>query len=123
MRSDSGKHRGTKNGLTISPSGGVMKIGMVGLGRMGANMVRRLMRNGHECVVFNRSPGSVNELVKENAIGSASLGELVNKLEKPRTVWLMVPAAAVDKTIADLRGYLENGDIVVDGGNSYYIDD
>jgi 6-phosphogluconate dehydrogenase len=100
-----------------------MKIGMVGLGRMGANMVRRLIRNGQECVVFNRSPGPVNELVKENAIGSASLRELVNKLEKPRTVWLMVPAAAVDKTIAELVGCLESGDVVVDGGNSYYIDD
>jgi 6-phosphogluconate dehydrogenase len=96
---------------------------MVGLGRMGANMVRRLMRNGHECVVFNRSPEPVRELVKENAIGASSLRDLVEKLEKPRTVWLMVPAAAVDKTIADLVGYLENGDIVVDGGNSYYIDD
>jgi 6-phosphogluconate dehydrogenase len=100
-----------------------MKIGMVGLGRMGANMVRRLIRNGHECVVFNRSPAPVNELVKENAIGSTSLRELVNKLEKPRAVWLMVPAAAVDQTIADLAGYLDSGDIVIDGGNSYYIDD
>jgi 6-phosphogluconate dehydrogenase len=100
-----------------------MQLGMVGLGRMGANMVRRLIRKGHECVVFNRSPGPVNELVKENAIGAASLRDLVDKLKKPRTVWLMVPAAAVDKTIEDLVPYLEPGDILVDGGNSYYIDD
>jgi 6-phosphogluconate dehydrogenase len=100
-----------------------MQLGMVGLGRMGANMVRRLIRNGHECVVFNRSPGPVTELVKENAIGATSLRDLIDKLKKPRIVWLMVPAAAVDKTIADLVAYLESGDILVDGGNSYYIDD
>jgi 6-phosphogluconate dehydrogenase len=90
---------------------------------MGANMVRRLMKKGHECVVFNRSPGPVNELVKENAVGATSLRDMVSKLEKPRTVWLMVPAAAVDTTIADLVPHLERGDIVIDGGNSYYIDD
>jgi 6-phosphogluconate dehydrogenase len=90
---------------------------------MGANMVRRLMKKGHKCVVFNRSPGAVNELVKENAVGATSLRDLVAKLEKPRTVWLMVPAAAVDTTIADLVPHLERGDILVDGGNSYYIDD
>jgi 6-phosphogluconate dehydrogenase len=100
-----------------------MKIGMVGLGRMGANMVRRLISNGHECVVFNRSPESVRQLVKENAIGSASLQELVQKLEQPRTVWLMVPAAAVDATIENILSYLDTGDILIDGGNSYYIDD
>src|SRR5215468_5700153 len=100
-----------------------MQVGMVGLGRMGANMVRRLIRNGHECVVFNRSPAPVAELVKENAIGSTSLRDLIGKLKKPRIVWLMVPAAGVDKTIADLVAYLEAGDILVDGGNSYYIDD
>src|SRR5215471_1362404 len=100
-----------------------MKLGMVGLGRMGANMVRRLMRNGHGCVVFDRSPASVSELVKENATGSASLRDLVSKLDKPRTVWLMVPAAAVDTTVAELAGYLDVNDILIDGGNSYYIDD
>jgi 6-phosphogluconate dehydrogenase len=100
-----------------------MKIGMVGLGRMGANMVRRLISNGHECVVFNRSPESVRQLVKENAIGSASLQELVQKLEQPRIVWLMVPAAAVDATIENILSYLDAGDILIDGGNSYYIDD
>jgi 6-phosphogluconate dehydrogenase len=100
-----------------------MKIGMVGLGRMGANMVRRLISNGHECVVFNRSPEPVRQLVKENAIGSSSLHELVQKLEQPRTVWLMVPAAAVDATIENILSYLHAGDILIDGGNSYYIDD
>jgi 6-phosphogluconate dehydrogenase len=100
-----------------------MQIGMVGLGRMGANMVRRLIRKGHECVVFDTSSNTVNELAKENAIGAASLADLAKKLAKPRAVWLMVPAAVVDKTIASLLPYLEAGDIVIDGGNSYYIDD
>jgi 6-phosphogluconate dehydrogenase len=100
-----------------------MQLGMVGLGRMGANMVRRLVRKGHTCVVFDMSPKAVGELVQEKAVGSASLAELVKKLEKPRAVWLMVPAAAVDKTIADLVPHLEAGDILIDGGNSYYVDD
>src|SRR5256885_4969860 len=100
-----------------------MQLGMVGLGRMGANMVRRLIKRGHDCVVFNRSPKAVSDLVKENAVGASSLSDLINKLEKPRAVWLMVPAAAVDKTITDLVTYLDAGDILVDGGNSYYIDD
>jgi 6-phosphogluconate dehydrogenase len=100
-----------------------MQLGMVGLGRMGANMVRRLMKKGHECVVFNRSPGAVNELVKENAVGATSLHDLAAKLKTPRTVWLMVPAAAVDHTIGELVPSLERGDILIDGGNSYYIDD
>ena len=100
-----------------------MQLGMIGLGRMGANMVRRLLKGGHRCVVFNRSPKAVNELVQEKAVGSASLHDLVTKLEKPRAVWLMVPAAAVDKTIADLQPHLEAGDILIDGGNSYYVDD
>jgi 6-phosphogluconate dehydrogenase len=104
--------------------GGIrMQLGMVGLGRMGANMVRRLMKGGTDCVVFNRSPKAVTDLVKENAVGAASLSELVLKLEKPRAVWLMVPAAAVDETIANIVTYLEAGDILIDGGNSYYIDD
>jgi 6-phosphogluconate dehydrogenase len=100
-----------------------MQLGMIGLGRMGANMVRRLIRNGHSGVVFDRSPAAVNELVKDKAEGSASLVEFVKKLAKPRAIWLMVPAAVVDKTIADLQPHLEAGDIVIDGGNSYYIDD
>jgi len=100
-----------------------MQIGMIGLGRMGANMVRRLIRKGHSCVVFNRSPQPVQELVKEKAIGATSLADVVKKLEKPRAIWLMVPAAVVDDTIADLSPHLEAGDILIDGGNSYYIDD
>src|SRR6201988_3694491 len=100
-----------------------MQIGMIGLGRMGANMVRRLIRKGHSCVVFNRTPQAVNELVKEKAIGATSLADVAKKLEKPRAIWLMVPAAVVDDTIADLSPHLEAGDILIDGGNSYYVDD
>src|SRR5271155_3861772 len=100
-----------------------MQLGMVGLGRMGANMVRRLIKQGHECVVFDMSPKAVEELVSEKAVGSSSLTDLVKKLEKPRAVWLMVPAAVVDQTIADLAPALEAGDVLIDGGNSYYIDD
>src|SRR5216684_2785353 len=100
-----------------------MQIGMIGLGRMGANMVRRLIRKGHSCVVFNRSPHAVNELVKEKAIGATSLADVVKKLERPRAIWLMMPAAVVDDTIADLSPHLEAGDILIDGGNSYYVDD
>jgi len=100
-----------------------MQLGMIGLGRMGANMARRLIRGGQQCVVFNRSPEPVRELVKEKAIGATSLADLVTKLDKPRAVWLMVPAAAVDKTIADLLPHLEREDILIDGGNSYYVDD
>jgi len=100
-----------------------MQLAMVGLGRMGANMARRLIKKGHDCVVFDLSPKMVGELVKEKAIGSASLADLVKKLKKPRAVWLMVPAAAVDKTIADLVPFLEAGDTLIDGGNSYYVDD
>jgi 6-phosphogluconate dehydrogenase len=100
-----------------------MQLGMVGLGRMGANMVRRLIKKGHSCVVFDRSPQAVGELVKENAVGADSLIDLVKKLAKPRAVWLMVPAAVVDHTISDLVPHLEAGDILVDGGNSYYVDD
>jgi len=100
-----------------------MQIGMIGLGRMGANMVRRLLKGGHQGVVFDRSPKAVTELTAEKAVGSASLADLVKKLEKPRAVWLMVPAAVVDKTIADLLPHLEAEDILIDGGNSYYVDD
>jgi len=100
-----------------------MQLGMVGLGRMGGEMARRLIKKGHDCVVFDLSPKVMGELVKENAIGSTSLSDLVKKLKKPRAVWLMVPAAAVDKTIPDLVPHLEVGDILIDGGNSYYVDD
>src|SRR5271163_685380 len=100
-----------------------MQLGMVGLGRMGANMVRRLLTGGHECVVFDMSPKAVEGLVDEKAIGSSSLADLAKKLEKPRAVWLMVPAAVVDETIADLLPALEAGDTIIDGGNSYYVDD
>ena len=100
-----------------------MQLGMIGLGRMGANMVRRLLKGGHECIVFDMSPAAVNELTREKATGSSSLADLVKKLEKPRALWLMVPAAVVDRTIADLLPSLEPGDILIDGGNSYYIDD
>jgi 6-phosphogluconate dehydrogenase len=100
-----------------------MQLGMVGLGRMGANMVRRLLQGGHQCVVFDRSPTVVKQLVEEKAVGSSSLADLVKKLERPRAVWLMVPAAAVDEMIADLLPHLQEGDILIDGGNSYYVDD
>ncbi|MBI2740669.1 MAG: decarboxylating 6-phosphogluconate dehydrogenase [Rhodospirillales bacterium] len=100
-----------------------MQLGMIGLGRMGANMVRRLLKGGHECVVFDMSRKAVAELVKEKAVGTGSLAEFTKALSKPRAVWLMVPAGVVDKTIADLLPHLEPGDILIDGGNSYYIDD
>ena len=100
-----------------------MQIGMVGLGRMGANMVRRLLRGDHHCVVFDVSPKAVEELVQEKAVGAANLRDFVKKVEKPRAIWLMVPAAVVDKTISELAPYLEAGDTLIDGGNSYYVDD
>jgi 6-phosphogluconate dehydrogenase len=100
-----------------------MQVGMIGLGRMGANMVRRLMGGGHECVVFDRSTEAVEQLVAEKAIGATSPADLVGKLAKPRAVWLMVPAAAVDTTIDQLSPLLDRDDILIDGGNSYYIDD
>src|SRR5437762_4509882 len=100
-----------------------MQLGMVGLGRMGANMVRRLITGNHECVVFDRSPKVDKELVGEKAVGTSSLQDLVKMLDKPRAVWLMVPAAVVDAMIANLLPFLEPGDILIDGGNSYYVDD
>jgi 6-phosphogluconate dehydrogenase len=100
-----------------------MQLGMIGLGRMGANMVRRLQRNGHTCVVHDRNPGAIAELVSEGAQGAASLKELVQKLSKPRAIWLMVPAGVVDASISDLLPLLDPDDIVIDGGNSYYVDD
>ena len=100
-----------------------MQLGMIGLGRMGASMVRRLIKGGHQCVVFDRSREAVADLTKDNAAGACSLADLVKKLERPRAIWLMLPAAVVDKTIADLVPLLEAGDTLIDGGNSYYIDD
>lgn len=100
-----------------------MQLGMIGLGRMGGNMVRRLMKAGHECVVFDRSQKAVQELAKEKAVGAASVEDFAKKLNKPRAVWMMVPAAVVDETIAGILPYLESGDILIDGGNSYYVDD
>jgi 6-phosphogluconate dehydrogenase len=100
-----------------------MQLGMIGLGRMGANMVRRLLKNGQECVVFDRSPNAVKDLVKEGATGATSLADLVMKLDRPRAIWLMVPAAVVDETIGELSPLLESHDTIIDGGNSYYVDD
>jgi 6-phosphogluconate dehydrogenase len=100
-----------------------MQLGMIGLGRMGANMVRRLLKGGHECVVFDPVPEAVQSLVRERAIGAASIKELIAKLRPPRFLWLMVPAAAVDETIERVRASLAVGDTVIDGGNSYYVDD
>jgi 6-phosphogluconate dehydrogenase len=100
-----------------------MQLGMIGLGRMGANMVRRLLKDGHQCVVFDMAPKVVAELVGEKATGASSFEDLIGKLAKPRAVWLMVPAAVVDKTIADVVPRLEAGDVLIDGGNSYYVDD
>jgi 6-phosphogluconate dehydrogenase len=101
----------------------IMQLGMIGLGRMGANMVRRLLNGKHECVVFDVSPQAVASLVKEGATGASSLQDLVAKLEKPRVLWLMVPVALVDKISAELLPYLERGDTLIDGGNTHYIDD
>jgi 6-phosphogluconate dehydrogenase len=100
-----------------------LQLGMIGLGRMGANMVRRLLKDGNSCVVFDRSPDVVKELVKEKAVGASSLADFVKKLNKPRAIWLMVPAAVVDQSITDLVPLLDAGDILIDGGNSYYVDD
>src|SRR5258707_7984439 len=100
-----------------------MQLGMIGLGRMGANMVRRLQKNGHTCVVYDRTPETVKQLAGEGATGANSIADFVQKLQKPRAIWLMVPAGVVDASIADLVPKLDSGDILIDGGNSYYIDD
>src|SRR5262249_58767455 len=100
-----------------------VQLGMIGLGRMGANRVHRLLAGGHRCVVFDRSPKAVEELARAKAVGASSIADLVKKLETPRAVWLMVPAAAVDTTIGELLPQLAPGDILIDGGNSYYVDD
>src|ERR1700739_2139457 len=100
-----------------------MQLGMIGLGRMGANMVRRLQKNGHQCIVYDRSADAVKQVAGDGATPSSSLDDFVKNLQKPRAVWLMVPAGVVDATLHDLVGKLEAGDIIIDGGNSYYIDD
>src|SRR2546425_4998161 len=101
-----------------------MQLGMIGLGRMGANMVRRLMRGGHECVVFDLSAENVKQLAGEGATGSDSLDDFIAKLSKPRAVWIMVPAGEpTEKTVNDLAARLDAGDIIIDGGNSYFKDD
>jgi 6-phosphogluconate dehydrogenase len=100
-----------------------MQLGMVGLGRMGANLVRRLMRDGHSCVAYDVNPAAVEELAKEGATGASSLQDFVDKLDKPRAIWLMLPAAIVDSTLDQLVPLLDPGDTVIDGGNSYYRDD
>ncbi len=100
-----------------------MQLGMIGLGRMGANMVRRLLKAGHQCAVFDISPKAVENLAKEGAVGAVSFAELAKKLNQPRAIWLMVPAAVVDNTIGDILPFLEAGDTLIDGGNSYYVDD
>ena len=100
-----------------------MQLGMIGLGRMGASMVSRLLQGGHQCVVFDMKPDSVEDLASKGATGAASLEDLMAKLKPPRAVWLMVPAAAVEVTVQDLAARLQQGDIVIDGGNSYYVDD
>src|SRR5690348_15149125 len=100
-----------------------MQLGMIGLGRMGSNMVKRLMRDGHECVVYDRNYASVNQLASDGAKGAASVADFVKMLTPPRAVWLMVPAAVVDSALAELTAVLQPGDTVIDGGNSYYIDD
>jgi 6-phosphogluconate dehydrogenase (decarboxylating) len=100
-----------------------MQLGMIGLGRMGASMVSRLLQGGHECVVFDMKPDSVKDLASKGATGAASLEDFKAKLKPPRAVWLMVPAAAVEPTVRDVAGQMQQGDIVIDGGNSYYVDD
>src|SRR6202046_439527 len=100
-----------------------MQLGLIGLGRMGANMVRRLIKGGHECVVYDRTPKVVEQVARAKAVGSSSLEDSVKKLKNPRVIWLMAPAAIVDNCRDGLLPYLEAGDILIDGGNSYYIDD
>jgi 6-phosphogluconate dehydrogenase len=113
---DDDHHRAERKGTTV-------QLGMIGLGRMGAGMVRRLMHNGHQCVVFDHNPKSVQELVQHGAIGASSLQDFVGKLTRPRAAWLMIPVAYVDSSLDALAGLMEAGDIIIDGGNSYYIDD
>src|SRR5215470_2329341 len=109
--------------MQFHTEGRSMQLGMIGLGRMGSNMVRRLMRAKHECVAYDRSQDAVAALAKEGATGAASLAQFVQELAKPRAVWMMLPAGVVEQTIAELSPLLESGDTIIDGGNSYYIDD
>jgi 6-phosphogluconate dehydrogenase len=113
----------SKNDSTVMKNQTSMQLGMVGLGRMGANMVRRLVKDGHQCVVYDRSNQAVSALAGERTVGATSTADFVAKLAKPRTIWLMVPAGVVDQTIADFVPRLERGDTLIDGGNSYYVDD
>src|SRR5215472_17601465 len=105
------------------PTDKPMQLGMIGLGRMGSNLVRRLMRDGHQCVAYDRNPDVVKGLVAEGAVGADSLADFVAKLSQPRAIWIMVPAAVVESTLANLTPLLSAGDMVIDGGNSYYRDD
>src|SRR6202008_1327631 len=105
------------------PTDRPMQLGMIGLGRRGANLVRRLLRDGHRCVVYDVNADAVKQLVGEGADGASSLEEFVGKLQTPRAAWIMVPAGIVETTLGELEGLLEAGDIVIDGGNSYYRDD
>ena len=100
-----------------------MELGMIGLGRMGANMVRRLLKGKHQCVVYDRSAEAVQAMVNEGAVGAASLAEFIAKMQTPRAIWLMIPAALVDSTLVELSSLVSADDIIIDGGNSYYIDD
>src|SRR5262245_52178108 len=100
-----------------------MQLGMMGLGRMGANMVRRLVRGGHHCIVYDAHPAAAQELATEGAVAASSVDDFVGKLTPPRAVWLMIPAAVVDQTLGDLAARLRKDDIIIDGGNSYYVDD
>ena len=100
-----------------------MQIGMIGLGRMGSNMVRRLLKEDHQCVVFDKSSEMVELLTEEGAVGASSLSDFVQKLQKPRAIWMMVPAALVEQLVTEISPQLESGDILIDGGNSYYVDD
>src|SRR5437870_5319559 len=100
-----------------------MQLGMIGLGRMGANLVRRLIRGGHQCVVYDLSEAAVRQLESEAAVGASSLEEFVQRMERPRAIWIMIPAAYVDDMIARLKPLLDGDDVIIDGGNSYYVDD
>src|SRR5579863_8962446 len=105
------------------PTKNPMQLGMIGLGRMGSNLVRRLMRDGHSCVVYDVSQKAVDDLASDGATGASTLADFVGKLEKPRALWIMVPAGIVQSTLGELSDLLEDGDIVIDGGNSYYRHD
>src|SRR2546423_1603420 len=119
------QRRTSKSGIRTQETrqGGPMQLGMIGLGRMGANLVRRLMRDGHHCVVYDRNPDVVKTLEAEGAVGAESLADFASQLDRPRNIWIMVPAGVVEGTLGQLRPLLDPDDIVIDGGNSYYRDD